>query len=125
VSAEWTSIARRYWAEAGLADTIELRLGPAAATLRDLPAEPIFDVAFIDADKQGYQAYWDEIVPRVRGGGAIVVDNVFQGGRVLDESATDDNAVAIRRFNDMAVADGRVAVAMLPIRDGVTLAVKR
>jgi caffeoyl-CoA O-methyltransferase len=125
VSAEWTSIARRYWAEAGLADTIELRLGPAAATLRDLPAEPIFDLAFIDADKQGYQAYWDEIVPRMRAGGAIVVDNVFQGGRVLDPSATDDNAVAIRRFNDMAVADGRVAVAMLPIRDGVTLAVKR
>jgi caffeoyl-CoA O-methyltransferase len=125
VSTEWTSIARRYWAEAGLADTIELRLGPAAATLRDLPAEPIFDLAFIDADKQGYQTYWDEIVPRMRANGAIVVDNVLQGGRVLDPAADDDNAVAIRRFNDMAVADGRVVVAMLPIRDGVTLAVKR
>jgi len=124
VSAEWTGIARRYWAEAGLADKIELRLGPAAATLRDLPAEPIFDLAFIDADKGGYSTYWEEIVPRIRSGGAIVVDNVLQRGQVVDPSATDENVVAIRRFNDQAAADGRVLVAMLPIRDGVTLAVK-
>jgi caffeoyl-CoA O-methyltransferase len=125
VNAEWTSIARRYWAEAGLADKIELRLGPAAATLRELPAEPIFDLAFIDADKVSYSAYWDEIVPRIRAGGAIVVDNVLQRGRVVDPAASDENVVAIRRFNDQVVADDRVLVAMLPIRDGVTLAVKR
>ncbi|HEX3426513.1 MAG TPA: O-methyltransferase [Acidimicrobiales bacterium] len=128
VSREWTSIARRYWAEAGLSDKIELRLGPAADTLRDLPAEPIFDLAFIDADKTSYPVYWEEIVPRVRSGGAIVVDNVLQRGRVADAEAPgsdSDNVVAIRAFNDMVAADGRVEVAMLPIRDGVTLAVKR
>lgn len=125
VSAEWTSIARRYWAEAGMTDKIELRLGPAAATLRDLPNEPIFDLAFIDADKVSYSTYWEEIVPRMRSGGAIVVDNVLQRGRVVDPSATDENVVSIRRFNDQVVADSRVLVAMLPIRDGVTLAVKR
>lgn len=127
VSAEWTSIARRYWAEAGLADKIELRLAPAADTLRDLPVEPIFDLAFIDADKPSYSVYWEEIVPRVRTGGAIVVDNVLQRGRVADvadPAADSDNVVAIRAFNDMVAADGRVQVAMLPIRDGVTLAVK-
>ena len=125
VSEEWTSIARRYWAEAGLADRIELRLGPAADTLRALPNEATLDLAFIDADKIGYSTYWEEIVPRVRAGGAILVDNVLQGGGVVDEAATGDNVVAIRRFNDQVVADDRVDVAMLPIRDGVTLAVKR
>jgi caffeoyl-CoA O-methyltransferase len=125
VSEEWTSIARRYWAEAGLADRIELRLGPAAETLRALPAETVFDLAFIDADKPGYPVYWEEIVPRVRAGGAILVDNVLQGGRVVDETAEHENVVAVRRFNDLVVNDDRVDVAMLPIRDGVTLAVKR
>lgn len=125
VSEEWTSIARRYWAEAGLADRIELRLGPAAETLRQLPREAVFDLAFIDADKVSYPVYWEEILPRMRTGGAIVVDNVLQGGRVVDESATQENVVAIQRFNDQVVADDRVDVAMLPIRDGVTLAVKR
>ncbi len=125
VSEEWTGVARRYWAEAGLSDTIELRLGPAADTLRELPNEAIFDLAFIDADKTGYPTYWEEIVPRMRSGGAILVDNVLQGGRVVDEGSTQENVVAIRRFNDQVVADSRVDVAMLPVRDGVTLAVKR
>jgi caffeoyl-CoA O-methyltransferase len=125
VSDEWTSIARRYWAEAGLAETIELRLAPAADTLRALPDEPIFDLAFIDADKTGYSTYWAEIVPRTRSGGVILVDNVLQSGRVVEDAAHDDNVVAIRRFNDEVVADERVDAAMLPIRDGVTLAIKR
>jgi caffeoyl-CoA O-methyltransferase len=125
VSEEWTNIARRYWAEAGVADQIELRLGPAAETLKNLPNEPLFDLAFIDADKVGYPAYWAEIVPRMRAGGAICVDNVLQRLQVLDHTASSDNVVAVRRFNDQVVADERVLVAMLPIRDGVTLAVKR
>jgi caffeoyl-CoA O-methyltransferase len=125
VSAEWTAIARRYWAEAGLADTIELRLAPAAETLRALPQQPLFDLAFIDADKVGYPTYWEEIVPRIRAGGAVVVDNVLQRGRVVDDSVTSENVVAVRAFNDQVVADRRVTLAMLPIRDGVTLAVKR
>jgi caffeoyl-CoA O-methyltransferase len=125
VSAEWTGIARRYWAEAGLSDRIELRLAPAADTLRALPFEPIFDLAFIDADKTGYSTYWAEIVPRMRAGGAVLVDNVLQDGRVVDEAANDDNVVAIRRFNDDVAADDRVDAVILPIRDGVTLAIKR
>jgi caffeoyl-CoA O-methyltransferase len=125
VSEEWTNIARRYWSEAGLADKIELRLGPALDTLRSLPDEPTLDLAFIDADKVGYPSYWEEIVPRLRAGGAVIVDNVLQRFQVLDDSATSENVVAIRRFNDQVVADDRVDVAMLPIRDGVTLAVRR
>ncbi|MGH9127261.1 MAG: O-methyltransferase [Acidimicrobiales bacterium] len=127
VSQEWTRIAGRYWAEAGLADKIELRLAPAAETLQALPKEPIFDLAFIDADKGGYPTYWDEIVPRVRSGGVILIDNVLQRNRVADpEDAGDSDQVrAMRAFNDKVVADPRVEVAMLPIRDGVTMAVKR
>jgi caffeoyl-CoA O-methyltransferase len=125
VSEEWTAIARRYWSEAGLSDKIELRLGPALETLRSLPDEPRLDLAFIDADKLGYPSYWEQIVPRMRPGGAIVVDNVLQRFQVLDDAATNENVVAIRHFNDQVVADDRVDVAMLPIRDGVTLAVKR
>lgn len=127
VSQEWTRIAGRYWAEAGLADKIELRLAPATETLRALPTEPIFDLAFIDADKGGYPTYWDEIVPRVRGGGVILIDNVLQRNRVADpEDAGDSDQVRVMRaFNDKVVADPRVEVAMLPIRDGVTMAVKR
>ncbi|MDQ1367065.1 MAG: caffeoyl-CoA O-methyltransferase [Acidimicrobiaceae bacterium] len=125
VSEEWTNIARRYWSEAGLADRIELRLGPAADTLRSLADEPTLDLAFLDADKLGYPTYWEELVPRMRPGGAIIVDNVLQRFQVLDDAATNENVVAIRRFNDQVVADERVDVAMLPIRDGVTLAVKR
>ncbi|MDQ1391889.1 MAG: caffeoyl-CoA O-methyltransferase [Acidimicrobiaceae bacterium] len=125
VSEEWTAIARRYWSEAGLSDKIELRLGPALETLRSLPDEPRLDLAFIDADKLGYPSYWEQIVPRMRPGGAIIVDNVLQRFQVLDDAATNENVVAIRHFNDQVVADDRVDVAMLPIRDGVTLAVKR
>lgn len=125
LSEEWTGVARRYWAEAGVARRIELRIAPAAETLRSLPDDPMWDLAFIDADKVSYPTYWAEIVPRIRSGGAIVVDNVLRGGRVVDEGETEETVVALRRFNDLVVADSRVEVAMLPIRDGVTLAWKR
>ena len=127
VSKEWTTIACRYWREAGLADKIELRLAPATETLRALPKEPVFDLAFIDADKASYPTYWDEIVPRIRSGGVILVDNVLQEGRVADPEgpADSDQVKAIRAFNGKVVADPRVDVAMLPVRDGVTIAVKR
>ena len=84
VNADWTSLAREYWQKAGLADRIELRLGPAADTLRSLPADASLDLAFIDADKTGYATYWDEIVPRTRAGGIILVDNTFLHGRIFD-----------------------------------------
>jgi caffeoyl-CoA O-methyltransferase len=125
VSDEWTSIARRYWKDAGVDDRIELRLGPALETLVNLPSDPPLDLSFIDADKGGYVDYWEAIVPRTRPGGVILVDNTFAGGSVLDPSQTGDMTVNIRRFNDHAAADRRVDLVLLPISDGVTMAVKR
>lgn len=122
VSEEWTSVARRYWQKAGVGDRIELRLGPALETLRAMPADTVFDLAFIDADKTGYISYWDEIVPRIRPGGAILADNTLSHARVIDESSRDANVVAIREFNDHARADQRVELVLLPIGDGLTLA---
>jgi caffeoyl-CoA O-methyltransferase len=125
LSDEWTSVARKYWKRAGLADKIELRLGPALDTVRSLPREPQFDLAFIDADKPGYLGYWKEVVPRVRSGGAILVDNTFSHGRVIDAGNESDLVQAIRDFNDHAAADDRVEVVMLPLGDGLTLARKK
>jgi caffeoyl-CoA O-methyltransferase len=125
VSEEWTSLARAYWDKAGLADRIELRLGAALGTLRALPAEAAFDIAFIDADKGGYAGYWDEIVPRMKPGGVVLVDNTFAGGRVTDPASDSPTAQAIRRFNDHAAADDRVDLVMLPVGDGLTLARRR
>jgi caffeoyl-CoA O-methyltransferase len=125
VSDEYTSIARRYWERAGVADRIELRIGDAREQLRTLPAEPHLDLAFIDADKTGYPAYWAELVPRMRPGGLILVDNVFQGGRVIDPTEQAESVTAIRAFNSQVRADGRVDVVMLPVADGLTLARRR
>jgi caffeoyl-CoA O-methyltransferase len=124
VSDEWTSVARGYWDKAGLAGTIELRLGPALGTLRALPAEAAFDIAFIDADKTGYTGYWEEVVPRIRPGGVILVDNTLSHGRVVDPAETGDVVQAVRDFNDHALADGRVDLVLLPVGDGLTLARK-
>jgi caffeoyl-CoA O-methyltransferase len=124
VSEEWTSVAREYWKRAGLADKIELRLGPAARTLRELPADTIFDYAFIDADKTGYVEYWDLIVPMIRPGGLILVDNTLSHGRVIDPSEQDDSVQGIRQFNARALADDRVDLVLLPIGDGLTMARK-
>jgi caffeoyl-CoA O-methyltransferase len=123
LSTEFTSIARRYWQRAGVSDRIELRIGPAAETLRSLPAEPHLDLAFIDADKTGYPLYWAELVPRMRPGGVIAVDNVLRGGRVLAPQDASDRAIAA--FNDDVRADVRVDLVMLPIADGLTLARRR
>ena len=125
VSEEWTSIARRYWERAGVADRIELRLGPAVETLRALPAADSFDFAFIDADKGGYQTYYDEVLARLRPGGLICVDNVLWSGRIVEPDPRQDNTRTLQRFNDTLAADDRVDVVMLPVGDGVTLARKR
>ncbi len=121
VSEEWTAIGRRYWAEAGVADKIELRIGPALETLRSLPDEARFDVAFIDADKPSYGAYFDELVPRMRAGGLIMVDNTLWSGRVIDPDVQDADTVALRAFNDKVAADPRVTGTILTVRDGLTL----
>jgi caffeoyl-CoA O-methyltransferase len=125
VSEEWTAVARDAWARAGLGDRIELRLAPAVDTLAALPADPPIDLAFIDADKTGYRAYYEALLPRLRSGGVIAVDNVLWSGAVADPAVTDDDTEAIRAFNDHVAADERVDTVMLPIADGLTLLRKR
>ncbi|WP_026211915.1 O-methyltransferase [Longispora albida] len=124
ISEDWTGVARRYWNRAGVSDSIELKIAPAAETLAALPAEQSIDLAFIDADKTGYPVYWEEIVSRLRPGGVVLVDNTLWSGRVVDPEATDADSVAIRAFNDMVAADKRVESVILPIGDGLTLARK-
>jgi caffeoyl-CoA O-methyltransferase len=123
VSEDFTSIARRYWERAGVADKIDLRIAPALETLRSLPDDPHLDLAFIDADKTGYASYVAEILPRLRPGGLMVLDNMLWGGEVLDPQ--DDDARAVADLNDALLADDRVEVVLLPVRDGVSLARKR
>jgi caffeoyl-CoA O-methyltransferase len=100
-----------------------LRVGPAAERLRELPFEPYLDLVFIDADKGGYSTYWNELVPRVRPGGVILVDNVLWSGRVVDPQTENDRAITT--FNDMARNDPRVELVILPIADGLTMARRR
>jgi caffeoyl-CoA O-methyltransferase len=124
VSEEWTAVGRRYWEKAGVADRIELRIAPAIETLRSLrgPSDDGgYDLAFIDADKPSYAAYYEELLRLVRPNGVILVDNVLWGGRVVDASADDDNSRAIKAFNDLVAGDRRVDAVMLPISDGVTM----
>ena len=125
VSEEWTAIARDAWAVAGVDDRIELRIGPAIETLRALPDTADVDLAFLDADKVGYLDYYEELVARLRPNGVILVDNVFQGGRVVDDDADDDSVVAIRAFNAHVADDDRVDAVMVPIADGLTFLRKR
>ena len=124
VSEEWTAIARQAWARAGVADRIELRIAPAVETLRALPPDPVLDFAFIDADKKGYAAYWEEIVRRLRPGGLIAADNVLWEGNVVRPEEQGEDVVAIRRFNELVRHDRRVECVMLAIADGLTLARK-
>ena len=128
VSEEWTAIGRSFWERAGVADKIDLRLKPAVDTLDELIAagdSGSFDFAFIDADKANYDAYYERCLTLLRRGGVVGIDNVLWGGRVVDERAQDDDTRAIRALNLKVHADERVDIAMLPIGDGLTLAVKR
>ncbi|MFI6770918.1 O-methyltransferase [Streptomyces sp. NPDC050355] len=124
VSEEWTAYGREAWSRAGVADRIELRIAPALETLRAMPSEPHIDLAYLDADKGGYIAYWEELVPRLRPGGLIVADNVLYHGEVADPAATG-SALAIRAFNDHVSADRRMESVLLTVADGLTLARKR
>jgi len=124
VSRDWTAIARAAWQEAGVADRIELRVGPGLDTLRALPPGEQFDFAFIDADKTGYAQYYEEVLARLRPGGLILLDNMLQGGRVAGDREEDEDVAAIRSVNDAIAADPRVTVVLLPIGDGVSLVQK-
>ncbi|WP_308013988.1 O-methyltransferase [Streptantibioticus parmotrematis] len=124
LSDEWTAVAQEAWREAGVADRIELKLGRAADTLRALPTEPTIDLAFIDADKVGYVEYWELLVPRIRPGGLLLVDNVLYYGDAVSPDAVG-NARAIREFNAHVLADDRVESVLLTIADGLTVARKK
>ncbi|HSJ00310.1 MAG TPA: class I SAM-dependent methyltransferase [Patescibacteria group bacterium] len=121
VSREWTDRAQRAWADAGVADRVELRIGPAVESLGQLEDDS-FDLAFIDADKPSYDAYYSGCLRVVRPGGLILIDNVLQSGRVTDPAADDDNVRAIRALNERIAADERVDFVLLPLADGLTMA---
>ena len=127
VSKEYTDLARGFWEEAGVAAKIDLRLGPAVATLDRMIAEgePPFDFAFIDADKPGYDAYYERALKLVRKGGLIALDNMLWSGNVANPEITDVNTAAIRALNQKIHDDPRVDMAMLALGDGVMLARKR
>lgn len=129
VSEEWTSVARRYWAEAGVGHKIDLRLAPGVETLDRLLAggqAGSFDFAFIDADKPNYDAYYERALKLLRHGGVIAIDNVLWGGSVIKpEKDKDPNTLAIRALNRKLKDDKRISLSMVPIGDGVTLAWKR
>jgi caffeoyl-CoA O-methyltransferase len=120
---EWTAIARRYWERAGLAGRIELRLGDAHESLRAVPAEPTFDLAFVDADKTGYADYVEQLYPRMRDGGVVLLDNTLRHGRILDPETDDDRAVVT--LNADLAADPRWETVLLPLADGLTMLRKR
>ncbi|MFF3762721.1 O-methyltransferase [Streptomyces sp. NPDC001922] len=124
VSEEWTAYGRAAWAKAGVADRVDLRIAPALDTLRGMPEEPHIDMAFLDADKENYIPYWEELVPRMRQGGLLVVDNVLFHGQVPDPAATGA-AASIRAFNDHVLADDRMESVLVTIADGLTLSRKR
>jgi predicted O-methyltransferase YrrM len=127
ISEEWTAVARRHWREAGVAEQIDLRLGPAADSLRAMVAAGeggTFDFAFIDADKTGYDTYYEQSLLLVRTGGLIAIDNVLWSGAVADPKNQTADTLALRALNEKLHGDPRVAANMIPIGDGLTLALK-
>jgi predicted O-methyltransferase YrrM len=128
ISEEFTAVARKYWAKAGVADRIELKLGPAADSLQAMLKEGAkgkVDFAFIDADKTNYETYYDLVLQMLRPGGLLAIDNVLWGGDVANPKKKDEDTEAIRRINKKVHADERVDVSLVPIGDGLTLARKR
>jgi predicted O-methyltransferase YrrM len=128
IDAAATALAERYWAEAGLADRIQLRLGPALDTLAEIEREyppGSFDLVFIDADKQPYDRYYETALRLLRRGGLVLLDNVLWLGRVADPVRTDPDSMALRRLNQKIHGDARVSLSVLPLGDGLTIARKR
>lgn len=127
INKEWTKIAKKYWAIAGVTHKIDLKLAPANDTLQELLQSEAgtFDFAFIDADKANYANYYEKSLQLIRPGGLIAIDNVLWSGKVADPEFTDDNTKTIREFNQMIFNDTRITLSMLPIGDGLTLAFKK
>ena len=127
ISEEFTSIGKPYWEEAGVSENIDLQISPAIETLESKiegGESNTYDFAFIDADKINYLKYYELCLDLIRPGGVIAIDNVLWGGSVIDSARTDDDTKAIREINDFIVSDKRVNISMIPVGDGVTLAVK-
>lgn len=125
LSEEYAETAARNIEAAGVADRVEILVGPATEMLRKLPERDLFDLVFIDADKPGYPDYYEEALKRTRAGGLLLLDNVLQGGRVLEPEPGDDSARAMAELNDAIAGDERVDLAMVAIADGLTIARKR
>lgn len=127
VSEEYTAVARRYWSRAGVESKIDLRLGPALETLERLAAgnEAPFDIAFIDADKENVDAYYERSLGLVRSGGLVLVDNVLWGGDVANPAIDDASTAALRAISGKAARDDRVEIVLLPVCDGILIARKR
>ena len=128
LSEEWTSVARRYWEQAGVADRISLRLAPALDTLAAMLTAgegASYDFAFIDADKEAYSDYYEKCLELLRSGGMLAIDNMFMNGKVFDESPRDAGPRVVRKLAERIFADERVEPALLPIGDGLLLARKR
>ncbi len=128
VSEEWTAVGKKYWEQAGVSDRIDLRIGPAVDTLKamcDSEEEGSFDFGFIDADKTNYQYYYEHVLALLRTGGLLLIDNVLWGGSVANLDKTDKDTEAIRALNTFLHHDDRVSLSMLPVGDGLTLALKR
>jgi predicted O-methyltransferase YrrM len=128
INEEWTSLARRYWCLAGLAEKVDLRIAPALETMHKLLEEGhsrTFDFVFIDADKTSYDAYFEASLRLLRAGGLIAIDNVLWNGKVIDATVSDPDTLAIRRLNQKLQQDKRIDYAMIPVADGLSLCLKR
>ena len=125
IDEKWAQVARANFERAGVADRIEVRIGPALDTIVSLPPDEEFDFAFIDADKEGYPAYYEQVLAHLRPGGVVMVDNILRGGAVLDPGDDSPGNIAVRELNDRLATDDRVDVAMLGVADGIALGRKR
>ncbi len=125
INEHWTEVAQRAWTAAGVRDRIDLRIAPALDTIAALADDVEFDLAFIDADKHSYLDYYEALLPRIRTGGLLLIDNTLWSGQVLDHADTSRDTASIRAFNDAVAADDRVRVVMLTISDGLTVIEKR
>ncbi len=125
INPEWTAIARRYWEEDAVADRIELQLGDAREKLRAWDPPAPLDLAFIDADKPGYDTYYELLLPKMKPNGLFIFDNMVWGGRVIEQPLTDPDALALDRLNAKLASDPRVETVLLPIADGLHFARKR
>lgn len=128
ISSEYTDIAKPFWEKAGVSEQIKLHLAPASETLNQLIRNGElnqFDMAFIDADKTGYDVYYEQCLQLIRPGGLILIDNVLWSGRVADAEASDDDTAALKALNRKIHDDDRVDMMILPVSDGLTIAIKR